>query len=107
MFIEGHIRVNNKRLLLVGDNDDVRAVFQEGLEAYGFEVVPATSVNEALRFISTEKFDILLSDLHMPDAGGWIFRRQRHAPRTSERSNTSTQQLPCGSRGYGCHPTGA
>jgi ActR/RegA family two-component response regulator len=67
--IEGHTRVNKKRLLLVGDNDDVRAVFQEGLEARGFEVVVAASVNDALRLISTEKFDVLLSDLHLPDAG--------------------------------------
>jgi CheY-like chemotaxis protein len=81
MFIEGHIRVNNKRLLLVGDNDDVRAVFKEGLESYGFEVVAAASVNEALRLISTEKFDVLLSDLHMPDAGDGftVVSAMRHA----------------------------
>jgi DNA-binding response OmpR family regulator len=61
--------VNKNRILLVDDNDNIREVFQEGLEKHGFEVVPAASVNEALRLISTEKFDVLLSDLHMPDAG--------------------------------------
>jgi CheY-like chemotaxis protein len=73
--------VNKKRILLVDDNDDVRAVFQEGLEAYGFEVVAAASVNEALRFISTEKFEVLLSDLHMPDAGDGftVVSAMRHA----------------------------
>ena len=73
--------MNKKRLLLVGDNDDVRAVFQEGLEGYGFEVVAAASVNEALRLISTEKFDVLLSDLHMPDAGDGftVVSAMRHA----------------------------
>jgi len=73
--------VNKKRLLLVGDNDDVRAVFKEGLESYGFEVVAAASVNEALRLISTEKFDVLLSDLHMPDAGDGftVVSAMRHA----------------------------
>ena len=73
--------MNKKRLLLVGDNDDVRAVFQDGLEAYGFEVVAAASVNEALRLISTEKFDVLLSDLHMPDAcdGFTVVNAMRHA----------------------------
>ena len=81
MFIEGHIRVNKKRLLLVGDNDDVRAVFKEGLESYRFEVVAAASVNEALRLISTEKFDVLLCDLHMPDAGDGftVVSAMRHA----------------------------
>ena len=57
------------RILLTDDTEDIRAVFQEGLESRGFEVVPAASVNDALRLISTEKFDVLLSDLHMPDAG--------------------------------------
>jgi DNA-binding response OmpR family regulator len=57
------------RVLLVDDNDDIRAVFQEGLENRGFEVAPAATVSEALRLISTENFDVLLSDLHMPDAG--------------------------------------
>ena len=73
--------MNKKRLLLVGDNDDVRAVFKEGLESYGFEVVAAASVNEALRLISTEKFDVLLSDLHMPDAGDGftVVSAMRHA----------------------------
>jgi len=73
--------VKKKRLLLVGDNDDVRAVFQEGLKTYGFEVVAAASVNEALRLISTKEFDVLLCDLHMPDAGDGftVVSAMRHA----------------------------
>ncbi|HXJ04846.1 MAG TPA: response regulator [Candidatus Acidoferrum sp.] len=69
------------RILLVDDNEDVRAVFKEGLEDHGFEVVPAASVNEALRLISTEDFDVLLSDLHMPDAGDGftVVSAMRHA----------------------------
>jgi DNA-binding NtrC family response regulator len=61
--------MSKKRLLLVDDHDGVRAVFQEGMQACGFEVVGSASVNEALRLIATEKFNVLLSDLHMPDAG--------------------------------------
>jgi len=57
------------RILLADDNDDIREIFKEGLEKRGFEVVTAPTVNEALRLIATEKFDVLLSDLHMPDAG--------------------------------------
>jgi DNA-binding response OmpR family regulator len=74
-------QVNKKRLLLVDDNDDVRTVFEDGMRAYGFEVVAAASVNEALRLISTQKFDILLSDLHMPDAGDGftVVSAMRHA----------------------------
>ena len=61
--------VKKNRILLVDDNDDLRGVFQEGLGCHGFEVVPAATVNEALKLISIENFDVLLSDLHMPDAG--------------------------------------
>jgi DNA-binding response OmpR family regulator len=73
--------MRKNRILLVDDNDDVRAVFQEGLEYHGFEVIPAASVNEALQLISTDNFDVLLSDLHMPDAGDGltVVSAMRHA----------------------------
>ena len=47
----------------------------------GFDVIPVNTVNEALRHISTEHFDVLLSDLHMPDAGDGftIVSAMRHA----------------------------
>jgi DNA-binding response OmpR family regulator len=73
--------MRKNRILLVDDNDDVRAMFQEGLEYHGFEVIPAASVNEALQLISTDNFDVLLSDLHMPDAGDGltVVSAMRHA----------------------------
>jgi DNA-binding response OmpR family regulator len=68
------------RILLADDNDDILAAFQEGLEKHGFDVVPAATVNEALRLISIENFDVLLSDLHMPDAcdGFTVINAMRH-----------------------------
>jgi DNA-binding response OmpR family regulator len=39
------------------------------LSGKGFEVVPAANVTEALRLIATESFDVLVTDLHMPDPG--------------------------------------
>jgi DNA-binding NtrC family response regulator len=39
---------------------------QTALERDGFDVVPVPSVRHALRRIATERFDVLLSDLHMP-----------------------------------------
>src|SRR5580704_26304 len=57
------------RALVVEDDDAVRMMLQEGLERDGFEVVTASNVRDALRHISTESFDVLLSDLHLPLAG--------------------------------------
>jgi DNA-binding response OmpR family regulator len=73
--------MKQNRILLVDDNEDVRTVFQEGLEAHGFKVVTAATVNQALKLISTENFDVLLSDLHMPDAGDGftVVSAMRHA----------------------------
>jgi DNA-binding response OmpR family regulator len=57
------------RILLVDDNDTVRTTLAQVLELNRFEVVTAASVNEALSQISKGGFDVLLTDLHMPDAG--------------------------------------
>jgi CheY-like chemotaxis protein len=57
------------RVLLADDDDSVRNMLQVALERDGCEVVAVASVSEALSRIATEKFDVLLSDLHMPQAG--------------------------------------
>jgi DNA-binding NtrC family response regulator len=57
------------RVLVVDDDKAVRTMLQEGLRRDGFEAVIASNVSDALRQIATEKFDVLLSDLHMPLAG--------------------------------------
>jgi DNA-binding response OmpR family regulator len=57
------------RVLVVEDDDAVRSMLQEGLERDGFEVVVASNVPDALRHVANDRFDILLSDLHMPQAG--------------------------------------
>ncbi|MGC2234185.1 MAG: response regulator, partial [Candidatus Acidiferrum sp.] len=63
------------------DKDDARIAFQQGLESHGFAVVAAGSVSEALRLISAEHFDVLLSDLHMPEAsdGFTVVNAMRHS----------------------------
>src|ERR1700730_13186195 len=58
-----------RRILLADDDDAVRHMLQVTLERDGFEVVAVASVVEALGRIATENFDVLLSDLHMPQAG--------------------------------------
>ena len=57
------------KVLVVDDDEAVRVMVQEGLQRDGFEVVAASNVSAALKHIATEKFDVLLSDLHMPLAG--------------------------------------
>jgi DNA-binding response OmpR family regulator len=61
-------RVAN-RVLLVDDDGAVRDMMNQALSRKGFEVVTASSVTEALRHIADDTFDVLITDLHMPDAG--------------------------------------
>ena len=58
-----------RRILLVDDNEDLLEVLSLVLEDKGFEVTSASNVNDALKLISAERFDVLLSDLQMPDPG--------------------------------------
>jgi CheY-like chemotaxis protein len=57
------------RVLLAEDDDAVRDMLRTSLERDDFEVVAVANVCEALSRIAAEKFDVLLSDLHMPLAG--------------------------------------
>jgi DNA-binding response OmpR family regulator len=57
------------KVLLVDDDGAVRVMMKESLTRKGFEVVTASSVPEALRYIADESFDVLITDLHMPDPG--------------------------------------
>jgi DNA-binding response OmpR family regulator len=57
------------RVLLVDDDDAVRDMMFLTLEHKGFEVVAAASVADALKLVATESFDVLITDLHMPNPG--------------------------------------
>src|ERR1700681_4112040 len=57
------------KVLLVDDDDAVRNMMSATLERKGFGVVAVANVTEALRHIATESFDVLITDLHMPNPG--------------------------------------
>jgi DNA-binding NtrC family response regulator len=58
-----------RKVLLVDDDDGVRAMMTQMLERKGFEVVSVARVTRALTHIATESFDVLITDLHVPDPG--------------------------------------
>ena len=70
-----------RRVLLVDDNDSLRKMLTLVLKNNGFEVAAASNVNDALKLIAAETFDVLLSDLHMPDAsdGLTVVSAMRHS----------------------------
>jgi DNA-binding response OmpR family regulator len=58
-----------QRVLLVDDDASMLAMMKELLERKGFEVVAVGGVTEALKCITTETFQVLITDLHMPNPG--------------------------------------
>ena len=74
------------RVLLVADDDAVRDMMTATLERRGFGVVAATNVTEALKLITTETFDVLITDLHMPSPGDGftVVTAMHHSQRTGE-----------------------
>src|ERR1700729_3312784 len=56
------------KILLVDDDEILNTIMRSLLEREGFDVTVASSVAEALKLISSERYDVLLSDLHMPGA---------------------------------------
>jgi DNA-binding NtrC family response regulator len=73
--------MSTAKVLVVDDNSGVRVSLQQVLEHNDFEVVASSGVNDALQRISTERFDVLLSDLHMPGRGDGltVVSAMRHA----------------------------
>lgn len=58
-----------RRLLFVDDEDSIRISLAAILDKHGFQVTVAATVAEALQKITSEKFDILLSDLNIGNPG--------------------------------------
>jgi PAS domain S-box-containing protein len=63
-------RARGGRLLLVDDEPEIGAVYAEVLRRAGHEVTVAISGNEALSLLREQAFDLVVSDLRMPDLDG-------------------------------------
>ena len=58
------------RVLLVEDHDDTRDVLSRLLQSFGCEVAVAASVRQAVELADRQDFDLLLSDIGLPDGSG-------------------------------------
>ncbi len=63
-------------MLLVDDHADTRRVMAQLLTALGCQVQSAGSVAEALALADTSHFDLVVSDIGLPDASGYDLMRQ-------------------------------
>ena len=60
-----------KKILVTEDSATMRALISSTLQALGdFEIVEAANGFEALRMLPREKFDLVITDINMPDING-------------------------------------
>ena len=66
---EAH-EIEPRRILLVDDHEDTLNILARLLRRWGYGVTTASSVQSALERASEQHFDLLVSDLGLPDGSG-------------------------------------
>jgi signal transduction histidine kinase len=69
-------RLVGTRVLVVDDEPDARELARDALSFHGAVVETAPSVEEALRALEQKPFDVVVTDLAMPDADGFALVRR-------------------------------
>jgi CheY-like chemotaxis protein len=73
-----------QRILIVDDNPDQRTMLKLFLEMEGFEIALAGNGDEALAALDAQGFDVVVTDLFMPDKDGieTIAEVKKRSPQT-------------------------
>jgi signal transduction histidine kinase/ActR/RegA family two-component response regulator len=72
-------RLDGARILIVDDEADGRSLIARILRDRGASCECAADVREAMRYLTSERFQLLLSDIGMPDEDGYELMRQMQA----------------------------
>jgi len=64
------------KILLVEDHDDTARVLTRLLNLSGYQVECAGSYSDALRLCDNQQFDLLISDVGLPDGSGYDLMRE-------------------------------
>ena len=64
-----------KKILVVDDKKELRALLKQYLSQEGFDIVQAEDGQQALFVVRHEKPDLIILDLMMPEMGGYEFMR--------------------------------
>lgn len=63
----------NKSILIIDDNLTVCLMLKSWLVKKGFQVETASGANEARQRVKEQPFDLILTDIRMPEADGLSF----------------------------------
>src|SRR5438094_6361511 len=66
----------HRRVLLVDDHHDTCIGMKRMLERHGYEITVAHSADQAVEKVRTQDFDLLISDIGLPDRSGYELMRE-------------------------------
>jgi two-component system cell cycle response regulator DivK len=78
---------NSTAVLIVDDNEHIRAILAQILRAYGYEAMEAKTGIEAIEKTNSMKPDLVLMDINLPDMTGADAAR-------AIKKNSSTRTIP-------------
>lgn len=67
---------DNKRILIIEDDEDIRMIEEAYLQAAGFQTEAATDGEQAERILQEKEFDLILLDLMLPGKSGYEICRE-------------------------------
>jgi CheY-like chemotaxis protein len=72
------------KVLLIEDHEDTALIIVRAIETMGYSVARANSVASAVAVLTREQFDVIVSDIGLPDGNGipliYAVREFCHAP---------------------------
>lgn len=74
--------LKDTRVLIVEDEEDTREMLAQALKQRGAKPVQADSAKEAFRLLQKEKYDLVISDIGMPEVDGYTFMRKMRAAKS-------------------------
>lgn len=73
-------------ILVVDDEPDLRTLYELTLLREGYEVVSAPDLTQAREWLAQQRFDMLITDMRLPDGLGLELLRELNAQQRSEKS---------------------
>lgn len=81
-----HAVLNNAQILVIDDEPDLRTLYELTLLREGYRVDTAGTVQEALQLLNAQRFDVVITDMRLPDGLGTEILGHLKTQQRSERS---------------------
>ncbi len=78
--------LSNAQILVIDDEPDLRTLYELTLLREGYRVDTAGTVQEALQLLNTQRFDVVITDMRLPDGLGTEILSHMKAQQRAERS---------------------